>query len=135
MLLHMILILLQKKELGPHAHEAQMPAALVKLLEADGETKIVRRKGSDGKMKYFTVCPNRMEGILPVLEQLLTQDRSTDNAYLCHHAVRHVSKLKREGMIISTHIKNIIEASRWFLWIPQYPDVVLLHYVRQVSRM
>lgn len=99
--------MLQKKELGPYAHEAQMPAALVRLLESDGETKNINRQGPDGKMKRVRICPNRMEGILPVLEQLLAQDRSTEHAYLCHHAVRHVSKLKREGMFPSTNIDII----------------------------
>lgn len=74
-----------------------MPAALVKLLESDGDTKNINREGPDGKMKRVKICPNRMEGILPVVQKLLAQDRSTDYAYLCHPAVRHVSKLKKEG--------------------------------------
>nr|XP_036583093.1 peptidase family c78 [Colletotrichum truncatum]KAF6791989.1 peptidase family c78 [Colletotrichum truncatum] len=37
------------------------------------------------------------DGVINVLEQLLQQSRSTDYAYLCHPAVQHVSKLKKEG--------------------------------------
>ncbi|KAF4634667.1 hypothetical protein G7Y89_g3448 [Cudoniella acicularis] len=88
---------LGKSELGPHANEKQMPSWLVKLLESDGEMTTVNRLDGDGKLKKVKFCPNRTSGILPVLEQLLRQDRSTEYAYLCDPAVKHVSKLKREG--------------------------------------
>ncbi|KAG9247883.1 peptidase family C78-domain-containing protein [Calycina marina] len=88
---------LGRKELGPHAHEEKMPASLVKILAGDGETIMSNRKDANGKMRRVKICPNRTEGILPVVEQLLEQDRSVSFAYLCHPAVRHVSKLKKEG--------------------------------------
>jgi hypothetical protein len=37
------------------------------------------------------------DGIIPVLEQLLEQDDYVEFAYLCDSAVKHVSKLRREG--------------------------------------
>jgi hypothetical protein len=74
-----------------------MPSWLVKLLETDGEIRSVNRLGPEGKLKKVKVSVNHAAGILPVLEQLLNQDPSTEFAYLCHPAVKHVSKLRREG--------------------------------------
>lgn len=93
----MYLIPLQKSELGPHANEKQMPSWLVKLLQTDGQTTTVNRLDADGKLRKVRVCLNRAAGIIPVLQQLLHQDKTTDCAFLCDPAVRHVSKLKKEG--------------------------------------
>jgi len=98
------LTLHQKSELGPHANEKQMPSWLVKLLETDGATTIVNRLDVDGKLKKVKVCVNRAAGIIPVLQQLLHQDKTTQYAYLCNPAVRHVSKLKKEGRSIIRQI-------------------------------
>jgi len=68
---------LGKLELGKHAHEQKMPDSLAEHLRRNWGVK--------------------MAGVIPVLEQLLEQNHSTKYAYLCHHAVQHVSKLKREG--------------------------------------
>lgn len=87
----------QKSELGPHANENQMPHWLVKVLESDGEIKSINRLGPDGKLRKVKVAVNHAAGMLPVIAQLLVQDRSTQVAYLCHPSVRHVSKLRREG--------------------------------------
>ncbi|KAI9646951.1 hypothetical protein NHQ30_004951 [Ciborinia camelliae] len=88
---------LGKAELGPHAHEKQMPQWLVKLLQSDGQYKTINRINADGQLRRFKYCPNQAEGIIPVLAQLLDQDHSTSYAYLCDPAVLHVSKLMREG--------------------------------------
>lgn len=88
---------LGKSELGPHANEKQMPKWLVELLQHDGATVTINRLDGDGKLKKVKFCPNRTSDILPVVEQLLQQDKSTEYAYLCHPSVKHVSKLKREG--------------------------------------
>ncbi|KXH59314.1 peptidase family C78 [Colletotrichum nymphaeae SA-01] len=68
---------LGKAELGKYAHEQQMPDWLVTLLHKGGEVK--------------------SDGVISVLEQLLSQSKSTEYAYLCDPAVQHVSKLKKEG--------------------------------------
>ncbi|OLN95456.1 Zinc finger with UFM1-specific peptidase domain protein [Colletotrichum chlorophyti] len=68
---------LGKAELGKYAHEQQMPDWLVNLLHKGGEVK--------------------NDGVITVLEQVLRQSKSTENAYLCSPAVQHVSKLKKEG--------------------------------------
>ncbi|TVY58650.1 Zinc finger with UFM1-specific peptidase domain protein [Lachnellula cervina] len=88
---------LGKSELGPHANEKQMPPWLVELLESDGATTTENRLGTDGKLRKAQVCKNHAADIIPVLEQLLHQDKNTQYAYLCDPAVRHVSKLKKEG--------------------------------------
>lgn len=88
----------QKAELGPHAHEKQMPQWLVKLLQADGQYKTINRIDPEGHLRRVKYCPNQAEGIIPVIAQLLDQDRSVSYAYLCDPAVLHVSKLLREGM-------------------------------------
>ncbi|KAL7817035.1 DUF1671 domain-containing protein [Trichoderma aethiopicum] len=64
-------------ELGKYAHEDEMPAWLVKLLETKGEL--------------------RVGGVVPVLQQLLEMSTRTEYAYLCHPGVQHVAKLRREG--------------------------------------
>lgn len=96
----MILTYLQKSELGPHAHENQMPPWLVKLLQdQDGAYKTESRIDRHGNVEKVRRCANMTRGIVPILEQLLEQDESTQFAYLCDPAVRHVSKLRREGEI------------------------------------
>jgi zinc finger-containing ubiquitin peptidase 1 len=75
-----------------------MPSWLVKLLqEEDGALKTTNQIDSDGKLRKIKICPNMQAGVIPVLEQLLDQDVYTEYAYLCDPAVRHVSKLRREG--------------------------------------
>ncbi|KAG4034044.1 hypothetical protein MFRU_003g00220 [Monilinia fructicola] len=88
---------LGKAELGPHANEKQMPQWLVKLLQADGQYKTINRINADGQLRRVKYCPNQADGIIPVLAQLLDQDRAVSYAYLCDPAVLHVSKLLREG--------------------------------------
>jgi hypothetical protein len=75
-----------------------MPSWLVKLLEDDGASKTVTRLDRDGNLRKVKICPNMTAGIVPVLQQLLEQDEKSEYSYLCHPAVKHVSKLKREGM-------------------------------------
>ncbi|KAL6851813.1 DUF1671 domain-containing protein [Trichoderma novae-zelandiae] len=64
-------------ELGKYAHEDEMPAWLVRLLETKGDL--------------------RTGGVVPALQQLLEMSTRTEYAYLCHPGVQHVAKLRREG--------------------------------------
>jgi hypothetical protein len=89
----------QKSELGPHANEKQMPSWVVKILEKDGHLETVNRLGPNNKLYKVKTCVNQASGILPVVAQLLEQDSYTEFAYLCHSAVRHVSKLRGEGKL------------------------------------
>lgn len=85
-----------------------MPSWLVKLLETDGETATTNKLDSDGRIRKVKVCLNRTAGIIPVLEQLLHQDKTTVYAYLCSPAVKHISKLKREGKsTVSSFLKTL----------------------------
>lgn len=80
-----------------------MPGWLVKLLkEEDGAMRTGNRLDRDGKPKKVRYCPNQTAGIIPVLVQFLELDESTSYAYICDPAVKHVSKLKKEGMNIFT---------------------------------
>jgi hypothetical protein len=85
-----------------------MPPWLVKLLESDGEATSINRLGQNGRLKQVMVSLNQAAGILPVLAQLLEQDPFTAYAYLCHPAVKHVSKLKREGKLKRTLVPNFL---------------------------
>lgn len=113
-----------------------MPSWLVKLLEEDGAVKTSNVLERDGKMRKVKICPNMTAGIVPVLEQLLNQDEQVDFAYFCDPAVKHVSKLRREGRHLKMLMKNeniCINEPRWFLWIPQHPNVVFLHHRCRIS--
>jgi hypothetical protein len=126
---HVILRGFKKSQLGPHADEKQMPEWLITLLQKDGETKLVNRLGDNGKLKKVKVCTNHTSGIIPVLEQLLQQDRTVEYAYLCHPAVKHVSKLDKEGYL--SHILDprlVSYLFRRLLWLSKHPNVKLLHY-------
>jgi hypothetical protein len=90
---------MQKSELGPHAHESQMPNWLVQVLKSDGQIRSVTRLSPEGKPRKFKVSINHAAGVLPVLRQLLNQDPYTQFAYLCHPVVKHISKLRREGKL------------------------------------
>lgn len=81
-----------------------MPSWLVRVLQSDGEVTSINRIAANGKLKRANVCINQAAGVLPVIKQLLEQDPDTNHAYLCHSSVRHVSKLKREGMLSEKHV-------------------------------
>ena len=74
-----------------------MPQWLVKLLQSDGEEKTINRLDSRGKIRRVKYCVNQAPDIIPVLDQLLEQNPTTEYAYLCDPSVLHVSKLNREG--------------------------------------
>jgi hypothetical protein len=57
-------------------------------------------------METFEICRySHIEDILPVIGQLLQQSPTTSYAYLCHPAVDHISKLKREGQFCQAPFK------------------------------
>ncbi|KAI1805530.1 peptidase family C78-domain-containing protein [Daldinia bambusicola] len=68
---------LGKKELGAYYNEERMPRWLEDLLKKRGF------KSS--------------QGVIPVLAQLLQQNKYTQYAYLCHPETQHISKLRNEG--------------------------------------
>ncbi|KAI9887770.1 MAG: hypothetical protein M1823_000411 [Watsoniomyces obsoletus] len=89
---------LGKAELGPYAHEEQMPTWLRKVLEQDGQPSVRNQIGSDGRLvKVIEPPSNVMAGVVPVVAQLCEQDRSVEKAWLCHPCVRHVFKIPKAG--------------------------------------
>lgn len=74
-----------------------MPPWLFKLLSAGGESRAVQRIASNGQLYRDVSIANEVSGIVPVLATLLTADARCERAWLCHPAVQHVHKLKKEG--------------------------------------
>lgn len=111
-----------------------MPGWLVKLLEEDGSMKMGERQDRHGKIRKVQYCPNQTAGVVPVLAQFLEQDESTSYAYLCDPAVKHVSKLKREGDSGSLLPMTSADVNRWILRLSKYTIVVLLYHRSEVSR-
>ncbi|KAI6090839.1 DUF1671-domain-containing protein [Hypoxylon rubiginosum] len=68
---------LGRNELGRYYNEEQMPASLVALLKK-------------GNFRSST-------GVIPVIQQLLEQNRTTEYAYLCVSTAQHIWKLEGEG--------------------------------------
>jgi len=88
----------QRAELGPHANEKQMPDWLVKLLQDnDGKLVTINQLDKDGRTRRSQACPNMAADIVPVIAQLSDMDPNVAYAYVCNSAVKHVSKLTKEG--------------------------------------
>ncbi|KAL8802124.1 MAG: hypothetical protein Q9200_006693 [Gallowayella weberi] len=88
---------LGKDELGPYAHEDQMPAWLHRQLERGAKVSIVNEISREGHVVQLETVANEIRGVLPVLAQLCEQDNMLAKAYLCHPGVQHVFKMAKEG--------------------------------------
>ncbi|KAL6712774.1 hypothetical protein ACLMJK_009615 [Lecanora helva] len=88
---------LGRKELGPHAHERQMPGWLRKQLELGAKVTVFNQISLDGRILRVETIANEFRGIIPVLAQLCEQDPALSRAYLCHPDVTHVVKMSKEG--------------------------------------
>lgn len=87
----------QKNELGPHAHEEQMPTWLRMQLERGAKISVVNEIGPDGQLIRVETVANETRALLRVIAQLCEQDQSVEQIYLCHPDVQHVVKMSREG--------------------------------------
>lgn len=87
----------QKNELGPHAHEEQMPTWLRVQLERGAKISVVNEIGPDGQLIRVETVANETRALLRVIAQLCEQDQSVEQIYLCHPDVQHVVKMSREG--------------------------------------
>lgn len=87
----------QKAELGPHAHEKQMPSSLRRMLEEGPKVTVHNEIGPDGSLLRVESVANETPHLVPVLAQLCDQDPSVEHAFFCHPAVRHIVKMPREG--------------------------------------
>lgn len=88
---------LGRAELGPHAHEEQMPDWLRKELEIGAKVKVTNQITPDGRLLRIENVANEVRGVISVIAQLCEQDPAVSRAYLCHSDVMHVVKLAKEG--------------------------------------
>ncbi|KAI4254087.1 MAG: hypothetical protein LQ352_003306 [Teloschistes flavicans] len=88
---------LGKAELGPYAHEDQMPSWLLKQLDVGAQASFVNQINGDGQLVRVELVANEAKGILPVLAQLCEQDRKLSKVFLCHPEVQHIFKTPKEG--------------------------------------
>ncbi|KAL8973295.1 MAG: hypothetical protein Q9197_002409, partial [Variospora fuerteventurae] len=88
---------LGKAELGPYAHEEQMPAWLHRHLERGAKVSVVNQISPCGRSLRLEVVANECPGILQVLAQLCEQDCMLSKVYLCHPGVQHIFKTAKEG--------------------------------------
>jgi len=79
-----------------------MPGWLVNLLrDNDGKLVTTNQLTRGGKTRHSKICPNMAADIVPVVAHLLDLDPNVAYAYVCNPAVRHVSKLMKEGTCLS----------------------------------
>ncbi|KAL8996767.1 MAG: hypothetical protein Q9169_003790 [Polycauliona sp. 2 TL-2023] len=88
---------LGEAELGPHAHEDQMPAWLQRQLERGAKVAIVNQISREGQLVRLELVANETRGVVSVLAQLCEQDNMLAKVYLCHPGVQHVFKMAKEG--------------------------------------
>ncbi|EER27535.1 hypothetical protein CPC735_028710 [Coccidioides posadasii C735 delta SOWgp] len=88
---------LGKAELGPHAHEKQMPAWLHRMLEEGAPVTYENKIRADGTLARVEVIENESRGLVPVLSQLCELDETVERAWFCNPNVRHVFKMPKEG--------------------------------------
>ncbi|KAL2013458.1 hypothetical protein VTN00DRAFT_983 [Thermoascus crustaceus] len=88
---------LGRAELGPHAHEKQMPSWLRRMLENGAKVTRSNRIGPNGILVRREAVENETSHVIPVLAQLCQQDSSVQRAFFCSPKVRHVFKMSREG--------------------------------------
>ncbi|KAL8843093.1 MAG: hypothetical protein Q9170_000223 [Blastenia crenularia] len=108
---------LGKAELGPYAHEEQMPEWLYRQLERGAKVSIANQISQDGHLVRLEVVANETRGIVPVLAQLCEQDPTLSKVYLCHPCVQHVFKMAKEGGFCGYRniqmMVSFIQATRW----------------------
>ncbi|KIX94212.1 uncharacterized protein Z520_09922 [Fonsecaea multimorphosa CBS 102226] len=88
---------LGKSELGPYAHEQQMPGWLRRMLEAGPKVTITQRLRSDGTLIKVETVANETPNLVPVLARLSQLDKTVERAFYCSPKVVHVCKMLREG--------------------------------------
>ncbi|KAK2765902.1 hypothetical protein FQN54_007417 [Arachnomyces sp. PD_36] len=88
---------LGRSELGPHAHEKQMPTWLRNLLEDGTKVTTSNQIGPDGKLVKVETVANETSHLIPILAGLCEKDSSVEKAFLCSPEVRHIFKLPKEG--------------------------------------
>ena len=106
----------KRKELGPYAHEKQMPSWLQKLLLSGHIENTQTRISPNGSLiKEKDLAENETSKVIPTLIELCRHDGSVQRAFFCSPRVRHIFKFMREGGFcgyrnIQMLISHIIDA-------------------------
>ncbi|KAF5864975.1 hypothetical protein ETB97_005862 [Aspergillus alliaceus] len=74
---------LGRAELGPHAHEKQMPSWLRKLLQKGAKTMESNTNTPDGTLWRQQSFENETNDVIPVLVRLCEQDKTVQRAFFC----------------------------------------------------
>ncbi|EQL29094.1 hypothetical protein BDFG_08221 [Blastomyces dermatitidis ATCC 26199] len=88
---------LGRSELGPYAHEKQMPSWLRNMLEEGAKVTVSNQIQTDGTLRRVESVANETSHLITVLAQLCELDQTVEQAFLCHPATRHVFKMPKEG--------------------------------------
>ncbi|RAL08388.1 C78 family peptidase [Aspergillus homomorphus CBS 101889] len=105
---------LGRSELGPHAHEKQMPSWLRRMLERGQKSIFTNTLTTNGALRRTAAFENEMTDVTPVLARLCGRDKSVQRAFLCSSMVHQISKVPKEGgfcgyrniQMLITYIKN-----------------------------
>lgn len=87
----------QRAELGPFAHEHQMPAWLHRMLQEGAKVTITNRIGADGTLQRVETIANETPHLVPILARLSQLDQTVERAFYCSPDVCHVAKMPKEG--------------------------------------
>ncbi|GLA20697.1 hypothetical protein AnigIFM62618_009273 [Aspergillus niger] len=88
---------LGRTELGPHAHEKQMPSWLRRMLERGSMSIFTNTIAVDGTLRRREAVENETRDVIPVLARLCEQDKSVQRAFFCSPKVHQISKIPKEG--------------------------------------
>lgn len=86
----------KRTELGPYAHEKQMPSWLRKMLEKGANSSRFNKIAADGTLQRHETAENDATNIIPVLARLCEQDKSVQRAFFCSPNVHQISKMPKE---------------------------------------
>ncbi|KAI7319329.1 hypothetical protein KC315_g9777 [Hortaea werneckii] len=88
---------LGKRELGPYAFEDSMPSSVRRHLIHDALPRTINTISKSGRLHQDLSIENETPDVIPILADLCATDPSTDVAYFCSPAVKHVRKIYCEG--------------------------------------
>ncbi|PYH86633.1 DUF1671 domain protein [Aspergillus uvarum CBS 121591] len=114
---------LGRSELGPHAHEKQMPSWLRRVLEKGPKSILTNNLSSNDALRKAETFENEVTEVISVLARLCDRDKSVQRAFFCSSMVHQISKMPREGgfcgyrniQMLITYIKNTrLPGHEWF---------------------
>lgn len=94
---------LGKKELGPYAFETQMPGWMLKKLRDGPKVSKTRRLARNGGLVTHESVDGQVNGVMPVLRQLIDLDPTVYKAYFCHPSVTQIGKRQWESGFCGYH--------------------------------